>query len=55
MPKTPDLPMEAAELRTRFAVLSDRRVLVSSACARPPIAPLPEMFAAARRSGEADR
>ncbi|MGQ4271217.1 hypothetical protein [Nocardiopsis changdeensis] len=53
-PKAPDLPVEAAKLETHFAVLSDKKVLVSPTSGQLPIAPLHEMFEAAWRSREAD-
>jgi hypothetical protein len=46
-PKSPDLPVEAAKLQTHFAVMTDKKVLVSPTSAQLPIAPLHEMFTAA--------
>ncbi|MFL1377556.1 hypothetical protein [Nocardiopsis protaetiae] len=54
-PKTPDLPVEAAKLRTHFAVLGDKKVLVSPTSAQLPVAPLHEMFAAAWEARGLDR
>ncbi|SHK00784.1 hypothetical protein SAMN05421803_112169 [Nocardiopsis flavescens] len=53
-PKSPDLPLEAAKLETHFAVLSDKKVLVSPTSAQLPLAPLHEMFARSWRSRGAD-
>ncbi|MDE3722490.1 hypothetical protein PWG71_13935 [Nocardiopsis sp. N85] len=53
-PKAPDLPLEAAKLETHFAVLTDKKVLVSPTSAQLPLAPSHEMFEAAWRARGSD-